>query len=421
MPNDCITIFDRPATTGEPMQNDPLAKPPPATRFEARQPYGGSALLFHIEAGSLCMAREVFHPVRGWQRHDLSGVRIARDLPGGRCTAFASALSVAVPGRMQALHLAMVVRGSTGDHLYLSLSNPAAQLPAMAAHSVVQGAVPAWTACPFDAEPAAGRLAITRVQIGDAADRAFVVVDALLDADGRARRARYAIDLGRGASQSAGPRWIEHRLPIDGGRVLASCLGRCRGGWDVDGPYLAGMAGAAPQLLYAPLYNPFNPLQPRWARHLELPRRRAAEAIAACRNADNTSDLYVTAQGTLYYFSATNQTEGAQALALGSGPAFDGLGSLFASATGGRVTVWGLNGAGQVICTSAPQVHVADPAAWSAPDVILSNVEAIAPSPDGDGTDYTFFAHAGGTLVKVTRVPGNAGWTREDVDPFIDG
>jgi len=405
------------------MQNDPLAKPPPTARFEARQPYGGSALLFHIEAGTLWMAREVFHPLRGWQRQDLSGARIARDLPGGCCTAFASALSVVVPGRMQALHLAMVASDGKGDHLYLSLSNPAAQLPAMAAHGVVQGAAPAWTACPFDAEPAPGRLAITRVQIGDAADRAFVVVDVVLDADGAARRARYAIDLGRGASSSAGPRWIEHRLPIDGGRVLASCLGRSRGGWDVDGLYLAGVAGMAgteAQLLYAPLYNPFNPLQPRWARQLELPQRRAAEAIAACRNADNTSDLYVAAQGTLYYFSATNQNEGAQGLALGTGPAFDGIRSLFAAATGGRVTVWGLNGAGQVICTSAPQVTVADPAAWSAPGVVLADVDAIAPSPDGDGTDYTFFAHAGDTLVKVTKAPGSTHWTHEEVDPFID-
>ena len=400
------------------MQYHPLAQPPPAPRFEARQPAAGSALLFHIEAGKLCMTREVFHPVRGWQCHDLSSARIARDLPGGRSTAFASALSVAVPWRMQMLHLALVVSDGAGDHLYLSLSNPAADLPAMAAHSVVRGAAPAWTACPFDAGPAPGRLAITRVQIGDASDRAFVVVDAVLDADGARRPARYAIDLGRGASRSAGPRWIEHRLPLDGGRVLASCLGRCRGGWDVDGLYLAGMAGTDAQLLYAPLYNPFNPMQPRWARHLELPHGRSADAIAACRNADNTSGLYVAAQGTLYYFSATNQNEGAQALALGTGPAFDGMRSLFAAATGERVTVWGLNGAGQVICTSAPQVYVADPAAWSVPVVILSEVEAIAPSPDGDGTDYTLFAQSGASLVRVTKAPGSGGWTREDVGPF---
>lgn len=403
------------------MQNDPLAKPPPATRFEARQPDAGGALLFFIEAGSLCMAREVLHPAHGWQRQDLSRARIARDLAGGRCTAFASALSVAAPGRMQALHLAMVASDGKGDRLYLSLSNPAAHMAAPALPAGTPAMAPAWTACPFDAGSAPGRLAITKVQIGDAGDRTFVVVDAVLDADGAApQRVRYAIDAGRGASRSAGPRWIEHKLPIDGAGVPASCLGRCRGGWDVDGLYLAGQAGGAGQLLYAPLYNPFNPLQPRWARQLEIPGKRAAEALAACRNADNTSDLYVAAHGALYYFSATNQHEGAQALVLGAGPAFEEVRSLFASATGGRVTVWGLNGAGQVICTSAPQVYVADPAAWSAPAVILSNVDAIAPSPAGDGVDYAFFAHVGGALVRVAKTPGNAAWTSADVGPFLD-
>jgi hypothetical protein len=403
------------------MQNHPLAKPPPATRFEARQPDAGGALLFFIEAGSLYMAHETFHPAHGWQRQDLSGARLARDLAGGRCTAFASALSVAAPGRMQALHLAMVASDGKDDRLYLSLSNPTAQMATPALPAGCRAAVPVWTACPFDAGSAPGRLAITKVQIGDASDRAFVVVDAVIDADGAVpQRARYAIDVGRGASPHAGPRWIEHKLPIDGAGVPASCLGRCRGGWDVDGLYLAGRAGGAARLLYAPLYNPFNPLQPRWARHLEMPGKRAAEAIAACRNTDNTSDLYVVAQGGLYYFSATNQNEGAQALALGAGPAFDGVRSLFASATGGRVTVWGLNGAGQVICTSAPQVYVADPGAWSAPAVILSNVEAIAPSPAGDGVDYAFFANAGGALVRVTRAAGSSVWTSAGVGPFLD-
>jgi len=77
-----------------------------------------------------------------------------------------------------------------------------------------------------------------------------------------------------------------------------------------------------------------------------------------------------------------------------------------------------LNGAGQVICTGAPQVYVADPDAWSIPVVILSDVEAIVPSPDGDGADDTLFAQAGGNLVKVTKAPGG-GWTREDVGPFL--
>jgi hypothetical protein len=395
------------------MQNDPRAKPH-ATRFEARQPDAGATpLLFFVEEGSMFLAREVLYPAHGWQRQNLSAARIAHGHAHGRCTDFASALSVPVPGRAQAIHLAMVVNDGKGEHLYLSLSNPAANLLENAAWC----AAPLWTPCPFDAGPPA-RLAITKVQIGDASDRAFVVVDAVIDPDGvLPRRARYSIDVDR----TMGSRWIEHRLPIDAGAgVTASCLGRCRGGWDVDGLYLAGRIDGEAQLLYAPLYNPFNPMQPRWARHLDIPGKAAADAIAACRNQDNTSDLYVAANGALYYFSASNQNEGAQALALGADPAFQGMRTLFASSTGGRVTVWGVNGAGQVVCTSAPQVAVADPAAWRVPSAILSNVEAIAPAPDGDGADYVFFARTAGEMVKVSSVPGRSLWVSHGVGRTIN-
>jgi hypothetical protein len=389
------------------MQNNLAAKPPPDTRFEARQP-AGAALLFFIENDSLFVAREVFHPAHGWQRTDLSGARIAHAHPGARCTAFASALSVPSARCAQAIHLALVVNDAEGDHLYLSLSN--------AATDVAAGAAPAWVAYPFDAGPAPQRLRIARVQIGDASDRGFVVVDTVIEVEGAApRQARYWIDAGS-ASPQVGPRWIAHTLPIDHAGVYASCLGRSRGGWDVDGVYLAGTVGDEAQLLYAPLYNPFNPPQPRWSRRLDIPGKLAAEAIAACRNADNTADLYATAGGALYYFSATNQNECAEALTLISAPAFADVHTLFATSTGGRVTVWGLNRGGQVICTSAPQVYVADPASWNAPSVILSNVEAIAPSPDGDGVDYAFFARTGNGLVKVTKSPGNSRWVSTPID-----
>ena len=393
--------------------NDRQPKPPSPIKFEARQPEAGTALLFFISGGSLALAREVFHPAHGWQRADLSSAQLARDLPYGRCTDFASALSVPAPGRAQAIHLAMVARDEGNDRLYLSLSNPAADM--------AWSAAPAWLACPFESGPVStpSRLAITRVQLGDASDRPFIVVDVVVDPDGAApRQARYCIDTGAGGADGARPRWIEHKLPVNEAAIHAVCLGRCRGGWDVDGLYLGlCLAGedsvegeAEAQLLYAPLYNPFDPMQPRWSRRLEIPGKPAADAIAACRHADNTADLYVAAAGALHYFSAANQNDGAQALTLVAAPEFAGVDTLFAAARRGRVTVWGLSRAGQVICTSAPQVYVADPAAWSRPAVVLSNVDAIAPCPDGDEAEDAFFAHTAGGLIKATRSPGNNLW-----------
>lgn len=394
------------------MQNDFPAQPPPDPRLSAHQPAGGAVLLLFLARGSLCLATAPSSPSQGWQRRDLGGVRIRRDLPYGVCTDFASALSVPAADGSQALHLALVVNDGQGDHLYLSLWNPVAD-PAWST-------APAWIACPFDAGASRTRLAITRVQIGDAGDRPFIVAEAVVDPQGAApRRARYAIDIGRATAPTVSPllapRWIEHKLPIDGqAEVYACCLGRSRGGWDVDGVYLAASGSDGAQLLYAPLYNPFNPMQPRWSRRLELPGQLAVDAIAPCRNADNTSDLYVSAQGGLYYFSASNQFEGAQGLLIGQAPVFADLRSLCAVAVGKRVTVWGLNRAGQVIQTSAPRVYVADPAAWTAPRVVLSNAQAIAPCPDVETDADTCFAYTNNGLVKLTR-PDYGRWMTQAI------
>jgi hypothetical protein len=41
--------------------------------------------------------------------------------------------------------------------------------------------------------------------------------------------------------------------------------------------------------------------------NLHLPVNIAPDAIAACRNADQSSDLHALASGKLYYFQSTNQ------------------------------------------------------------------------------------------------------------------
>lgn len=379
-----------------PMQNQ--------EKFEVRQTDAGSALLFSIDAGgALCLTREV--PASGWQQVDLSSGQIRRDLAQGRCTDFASALSVPVPGRPGAIHLAMVVNDGRNDHLYLSLSNPASDM--------AWSAAPVWTACPFNAGAAPLRLAIAGVQIGEANDGLFIVVDLAGHAGAAAPlRSRYVID----AAQAGQPRWIPHTVPIDAGAAIyASCLGRSRGGWNVDGLYLAGKLGDTPQLIYAPLYHPFSPSMPAMPRRLALPDDLAAGTIAACRHADNTASLFATAAGALYFFSATNQFDGAQALQLIADPLFEDMRTLYAFAAGGRFTVWGLNGAGQVLTTSADQVYAAEPARWRPPRVILSGVDAISPCPDRGQSAGTLFAQTANRMVKLTRSPMADAWTGHDI------
>lgn len=388
-----------------PMQNQ--------EKFEARHTDAGNALLFSIDAGGvLSLTREVKGSAPAWQREDLSSAQIRRDLPRGRCTDFASALSVPVPGRPGAIHLAMVVNDGRSDHLYLSLSNSASDL--------AWSAAPVWTACPFNAGAAPARLAIAGIQIGEANDGLFIAVDLVGQPDdggGAPLRKRYYLDAGHpDAGQTGTPRWMLHNAPIDAGAAIyASCLGRSQGGWKVDGLYLAGRIGDTAQLIYAPLYHPFSPSMPATPRRLALPDDRAAGTIAACRNADNTASLFATSGGALYFFSATNQLDGAQALQLLADPLFEGMRTLFAFAADGRFTVLGLNGAGQVVTTGADQVVAAEPAHWSPPRVILSGAAAIAPCLDGERSPNTLFVQTAKRMVKVSRPSAGAAWTGHDI------
>jgi hypothetical protein len=250
--------------------------------------------------------------------------------------------------------------------------------------------IPVWTACPFNGGGVLPQPGIAAVQIGDASDDTFIVVDlAGKRGDAAQPPSRYYIDTSRAGT----PAWIAHTMPMDAAAtVYASCLGRSRGGPNVDGVYLAANVGDAPRLIYSPLYNPFIPSLPAQPRRLALPDELAAETIAACRHADNTSDLFATAEGALYFFSAANQFDGAQALQLVVDPLFEGMRKLAASAAGGLVTVWGLNAAGQVVTTSADQATMAEPDRWSRPRQVAA------------GSDCRFFGQTGGLSAVRTRL-----------------
>lgn len=375
-------------------------------QLEVRHTDAGSALLFFIGAdGALRLAAEAPGSALGWQHKDLCGALVRRDHAGGRCTKFASARAMHAPDQDGRIHLAMVVSDGGGDHLYLSLSNRASDL--------VRHGLPVWTACPFDGAAPAGPLAIVAVRIGEADGAALAVVDLAGTAAEVPLPSRYYIDTGRAGM----PRWVAHRMPVDAAATLhASCLGRSRGGWNVDGVYLACKAGDAAQLLYSPLYNPFNPALPTLARRFSLPGERVVETMATCRNADRTSELFVTAGGALYFFSAANQFDSAQALQLIVHPLFKGIRTLYAACADGQVTVWGLNAAGQVVVASVDRVYMAEPDRWHRPCVILSGVTAIAPCPDCSDANGRLFAWQAGRLLELAQA-GDGSWSSRHLLP----
>jgi len=197
--------------------------------------------------------------------------------------------------------------------------------------------------------------------------------------------------------------WTRH-----GAAAAQACLGRSRSGGSVDGVYLTGHA----QLSYLPLTNLRQPHLAPAARRLKLPGERPISALAACRGADDTTDLYAIAQGGLFYFSSTNQSDRAQALPLTEHVLFHDIRRLFAATAKGRVTVWGLNEAGQVIHTCVDEALAAEGSAWSAPTVVLADVLAIAPCADD-----ILFARTSTSLIRTARSAEGGNWTSLAIAP----
>lgn len=377
----------------------------PEQKFRALQAGDGTSLLFSIGSdGVFYLTREMPGSRSGWQRSDVSSSQIATDfgtdpagVPLATCKDFAVAQSNT---GLPAIDLAMVVTGPQHDQLYLSLANSDADT-SWAAH-------PGWVGYPFD-DPAhrLAQVKIVRVEISDAADGEYIVVDVLRDPSGPAALVRrYYIDV-----KSADHAWRPHDVAIDlEAGAYVSCLGRSAGE-DVDGIYTAGRVAGSAQFVYQPLYDPFgsNVLPP--PARLRLPGGVAPEAIASCRNADDTSDLYASADGTLYCFTSENQEDHAVGVELVRSPRLAYVRALFAAVYGGKVMVWGLNGAGEVFYTVGERPG-AGPSSWSFPLPILSGAEQVSPYVDRANSANTFFAYTGqDQLTKAVKSPDTSMWT----------
>lgn len=381
----------------------------PDAKFQALQTQDGTSLLFSIGTdNALYVTKEVPQERSGWARFDLSSAQIRKDFPGQSGVTgkdFASAQSTFAP--QAAIDLAMVLADRQNDHLYLSMGNSDADTSWTSA--------PAWTAYPFDdpAHPLA-QVKITNVLISEATDAEYIVVDVLRDpSNPEPLIFRYYIDV----NKTGGYAWHPHDLAIDleAGKY-SSCLGR-RFGQYVDGLYTIGQVGGSAQFMYQPLYNAFNPNVPASPSLFQLPGGGIPDAIAACRNADNSSDLYATAGGTLYYLGSHDQANGATAVAVLSSPRFNGVRSLFAAASETSVMVWGLNGNDEIFyATCALSQLTAGALAWNVPLPILTGAEQVAPYLDRANSANTFFAHTGqNQLVKAVKSPDTSMWTFRNI------
>lgn len=371
-------------------------------QFEAVHGHGGGAMLFFIGSGdALCVAREEAGRSHGWTRSDLSSAQIRRDFPwGASCKRFC-----AVQGESGGIDLAMVLSDGSDDHLYLSLGNSDADTGWCED--------PSWLACPFNPEFSATpeTLHISNVLISDASDRYAIVVDIVAN-PGEAAPVlrRFYLDL----STPSAPEWIPHAGgagPLAAGHM--SCLGRAGHPSAVEGLYTLGTFGGQRRLQYAALHGQGGePAAP--ACVLRLPGERGVDAIAVCRHADNTSDLYVAAGGGLYYVAGGSQHDGAAVMLLHS-KLFEGIVSLRAVLAGGKVVLWALNAQGELFHVSCAAAHAGRALAWSHPLCILSGVSAASFFFDRLHGALVVLARTREGLLKAVKSPVTGLWNRRGI------
>lgn len=380
----------------------------PQDKFTALQTNAGASLLFSIGTGGIFyLTIESPGETSGWRQVDLGTAQIKADF-GGKATVktFGAAQAVAQ------IHLGMVINDGTSDHLYLSLNNSDSDL--------AWTDQPAWIKAPFNAVDGNGTpitppspFQIANVLLSEASDAEYIVVDIVRN-PGQAAEfiTRYYID----TTNPSAPAWMPHDLAIDVRTVSDdSCLGRTARAGGVDGIYTKGFVGQSAQFIYTPLYNAIDPTMPPLPSRLHLPGELIPDAIAAARNADNTSDLYAAAQGSLYWFASGNQRNDAVGVKVVTSPLLAAVRSLYAYTADGAVTVWGLNGDDQVFYLTCPIGGQRTASAWNVPLTILTDVDAISPFIDRNYNANTFFAHSGTGLVKVVKSPTTGLWTSRHI------
>ena len=374
----------------------------PDASFAALQSASGDALLFSIGTDAICyLTQEVPGAKVGWRRSDISSAVSAGKV---------KQIIVAQNAATGKIDLAMVIAGTPGDSLYVSLGNSDSDLSWTVA--------PSWTLLPFDATDGPSPLVIANLFISQASDGEYIVADLLRDPASPAPVIlRYFIDP---TKMLTGHAWNPHDVASDIEAASArSCLGR-RKGDRVDGIYTLGGVIGHSQLSYQPLYNPFRPNVPANPVALAVPAGApvgtALVAIASGVADPNATDLYVCYGQTIYCYSADGLQQGGTGITLLDNPILQGVTRLFGYASETEITLWGLNQANQIFYTRCPKANVLNPAAWSVPLPIFQGAEQVSPYLNRANDGNTFFVHSGvGVLQRAVQAPDTTTWKLEKV------
>jgi hypothetical protein len=385
----------------------------PQHDFQVLQTLEGDALFFSIgDNGVFYMTREARASESGWDR-----INLCHTLPKGHsnaATGSAKAFAVSQNPQNLAVDVALVLTQGGSDSLYISKNNPTTTDHWRERVS--------WIPIPFDSTsiPVPSSLQIVDLYMmtmpsegGPGTLTCFVDI-LRAHSDGFQFLDRYNIE------PDLTVKWVKHTLPnnVEAGSI-SSCLGR-RPEDPVSGIYTFGKIGGSTSLIFTPAKNVWSAHSPPKSARLVHPTRTTS--IASTLNKDRCTNLFVAAEGGLYLFQPNQQKEGATpTLVLPSSPVcgtntFAGTSTLRAGTVGKSTAVWGLNPQQDLVYTTCPTGHEADPKMWSAPIRICSKVLHFAFYLNIKASMNILFAQVeGGKLLQLTQDPGISTWCQRSI------
>jgi hypothetical protein len=391
--------------SSELMQNYKLAEVvAPDAQFEALQTNEGHSLLFSIGTDSVFyLTAETVEHATGWEKTDLSSAlsQYHNGLP-----VVAKNFAVSQNPINQTIDIVVAITVAGQDYLYLAQNNSNSDI------SWSQGLK--WLMMPFDDKNHSyPKIDIANIYIAQSYSGEYIVVDIIKNPnDSKQFIFRYYIDQ---TKKTTGQIWNSHDLPANiEPDQIKSCLGK-RSKERVEGIYTLGDIDNKLELLYTPLYNPFNPRVP--ANPVRLNAPPSASAIAAASVGDEKyTDLFVAGDKALYYFPFDHQQDGENGIKVFENDIFLDVQKLFVNTSTSKVIVWGLNRAQEIFYTTCNKTDIQIPSAWSYPLALLNGVEQVTPYVNCVNDGNTFFAHVGGNqLKKAVQSPETTIWKYHDI------
>jgi hypothetical protein len=377
----------------------------PDKQFEVLQTQEGNALFFSIGTdGVFYVTREIPQDVHGWSKFDLSSA-----LSGSQVKALCFDVAQNIAAGTIDIALAVTVNGQYFLYAALALPNTdAAWNTAFTAGNIN------FSCLQFDdsSNPSYGSLPIEDVYVSKIGNTKFVVVDILKDA-ATGVVFRYFVDPTKkimGNNLAWNPR--DPGGNFNAG-TIQSALGR-KDGSPVDGMYTFGSIGGTPELIYNPLYFIDNKkIAPKVSR-LQVDAGSTAMALSA--NSDNLTDVFVAANGGLWFLDCEDQDDETPLDNVYTHPLFSGVESLHVNNNGTKTIVWALNQQGQIFYMSCAAGSEDDQTAWSYPIVILEQVQGVATYVHSTKEHLVIFANTQDQgLIQLTQDPASSKWTQRNI------